>query len=76
MLFDSFNLFWIDIILLFVSMAFLKGGITGEFYSVGRGSLRAPIAKVKSVRARAIFLFIAAGLFTWVIQDFTRKIGR
>lgn len=75
-MFDSLNLFSVDIIGLFASMALLKGAITGEFYSVGRGGRRTPIAKISSVPARAAFLLVAGGLTAWVVQDFLHKIGR
>jgi hypothetical protein len=58
---DALNLFWIDLMFLFVSMALLKGAGIGECHSVGRGGSRASIAKVTSMPACATYLLMAGG---------------
>lgn len=60
-MFDSFNLFWIDIILLSVSMFLLKGAASGQIYSVGRGGSRTSIGRITSMPVRAALLLMAGG---------------
>jgi len=75
MISNYFQAFWLDLVALAVATSLFTAAITGEFYSIGRGGRRTPIASVKSVAPRAAFLLVSFALFVWVVKDFLQKVG-
>jgi hypothetical protein len=60
---------WLYILLTTLGAALFRGGITGKFYSVGRGGARGLFATVKSIPIRIMFVALGLGLFVWLILD-------
>jgi hypothetical protein len=69
---DTFSL---DLICFVIAVWFFNGGLTGQFFTGGRGGGQKLIASTRSRPARVLFLLIAIGLSIWLIIDLRRKIG-
>jgi hypothetical protein len=60
---------WLYILLTTLRAALLRVGITGRFYSVGRGGARRLVSKIKSLPVKIVFILLGLGIFGWLIVD-------
>jgi hypothetical protein len=60
---------WLYILLTTLGAALLRVGITGRFYSVGRGGARGLVATIKSLPVKIVFILLGLGIFAWLIVD-------
>ena len=64
---------WPDLFGIAFALVFLNGGLTGRFYTHGKGGPPKLIVSVKSPFVRAVFLIVALGLAGWIATDLARK---
>lgn len=60
---------WLYILLTTLGAALLRVGITGRFYSVGRGGARGLVATINSLPVKIVFIVLGLGIFAWLMVD-------
>jgi hypothetical protein len=70
---DVFYRYWIDFIASIIASWFLRGTLTGNFYTSGRGGGVRLVASIKSKLARFVFLLIGVGIVVWTVIDVRHK---
>jgi hypothetical protein len=60
---------WLYILLTTLGAALLRVGITGRFYSVGRGGARGLVSTNKSLPVKIVFILLGLGIFALLIID-------
>lgn len=71
---DWFDRFFADFIASIVACWFLRGALSGNFYTSGRGGGVWLVASTRSRVTRLILFIIGAGIAAWVLIDIARKI--
>jgi hypothetical protein len=71
---DLFYKFLADFIASIVASWFLRGALTGNFYTSGRGGGVWLVASIKSKLARLVLLLIGVGIIVWIVIDIRHKI--